>query len=206
MKRNRILTALREESGVTLMEMVVATFLISIASAIVIVMLNTAIGIMNDIESRAGGEAEANIIANNMAWEIRTGQKLAVDVPVLAATNANEITFYRMNDLTAVPVRFHYYLYGDKLMKGFLTAQADGPPWLFTGVENVSQAGQYVRNTSGSPMFKYYNDVGAQIYPASDTDRKLVRKVGISITCDIDTSLAPPPYTSNTEIRLRNQK
>ncbi len=62
---------LRRDAGVTLVEVMIATFLVSIAAVLVVTMLTTALGIMRDVEARAGGEAEAQVIVSNMAWESR---------------------------------------------------------------------------------------------------------------------------------------
>jgi prepilin-type N-terminal cleavage/methylation domain-containing protein len=200
------LTSTRNEAGVTLTELMIVMFLISIIATLMITMLNTTLGVMQDIEWRSGGEAEAQNIVSNLSWEIRSGQKLTVDTPVLAVANPNEITFYRVKTFGGVPTRYHYYLVGDKLTKGYLVGQDAGGTWTFTGVERVAQAGQYVRNNAGLPMFKYYKEDGTQITPLSASDRAMIRKVAISIVCDIKTDQDPPPYTSSIEVRLRNQR
>jgi prepilin-type N-terminal cleavage/methylation domain-containing protein len=206
MGRRAVILTIKDESGVTLTELMIVLFLVSIVATLMITMLNTTISTMQGIEDRSGGEAQAQIIANNVAWEVRTGQKLDVDTPVLAVANPNEMTFYRIKDFGDAPTRYHYYLVNDRLKKGYLTAQTGGPPWVFSGVERVAEAGKYVRNTTGTPMFRYYKEDGSQIVPVSASDRAMIRRVAISIVCDIDTSEAPPPYTSSIEVRLRNQR
>lgn len=65
--------------------------------------------------------------------------------------------------------------------------------------------GEHVANTSGQPIFIYYDGAGATLpTPLSEADRIRVRAVGISLSVRRQTDLKVEPTTVVTRVRLTN--
>lgn len=200
---------LKNENGVTLTELMITTFLMSIVGLVLVEVLMSGLTIMTGIESRTKIEGEAQQISGDLVWKLRTGQQVNLE-PVLALADQNAITYYSVTTVGGTPVRNHYFLdpYDNTILKkGIITGQEDSNGiWVFLGTETVSYAGQYVRNNTSTPLFRYYDENGVELQPATSDDRKKVRKIKISVICDDNITKDPPAYTSTREVRLRNQK
>lgn len=206
MKITCLFKSIRNEKGVSLPELMITMVLMSIVSTALLSITLTGTNLMQDIEARATSDREAQVVAKNLEWEIRSAQGLSEDTAVLDTAGGLAIQFYGVKTLGAKPTRFRYYLYEDKLMKGTMVATSDTPPWTFTGIETITQAGQYIRNNQYTPIFRYYNESGTEIFPVTAADRLNIRRIRISIVCDENTAKLPPAYTVTMEIGLRNQR
>jgi prepilin-type N-terminal cleavage/methylation domain-containing protein len=193
------------ERGVSLPELMVAITLISITSTVLLAITINSMNMIRDIETRATADRETQVIANNLAWELRSAQKISEDNPVLDIAEGNQIQFYRAKNLGDPPTRFRYYLDGGDLFKGKLNATGTAPAWTFIGSEEIALAGTYLTNDQAKPLFRYYDESGAELFPGSQADREKIRKVRISAMCDTDVGKPPAVYTVTLEVDLRNQ-
>ncbi|MFA5867802.1 MAG: prepilin-type N-terminal cleavage/methylation domain-containing protein [Actinomycetota bacterium] len=197
-------TTKNREIGVTLVELMVTMMLMSIAALVLLALLNAALGIMREVQARSEADGEAQLTISTLAWEIRSARSLDSSQPIIETALPVEIVLYRGGTLEGAPTRYRYYQSGAKLLKVYETAQAGGPPWVFTGVTTVAEIGRYIVNDSSTPIFSYFDGNGVEITGQTAAERAKIRLVRINIRCDVDISKPPPPANVTREVSLRN--
>lgn len=136
----------------------------------------------------------------------KVGCPLTDGDPVIAIANADEIMFYKVGSVGGAPVRYHYILNSPKLVKYYQTAAMGGPPWTFTEADQTAEMGAIVRNTSALPMFRYYDENGAEVVLQTVQARASIRMIRINVRSDVDPLKPPPAANVTREVYLRNQR
>lgn len=208
---------LRNESGITLTELMVAGAMAAIISAAFLVVFSSFNRSASLEEAKASALREVQAAAGDLSIELRqaiplTDGSFAVS-SLEAGWPAPELVFYsdRARD-AAGPERYRYYVSGCSgnlcdLMRDLTVADAGGPPWAFTGTVRSERVVANVLN-DGAPLFQGADwSTGSEVTTAScgtstACEFSLVR---ITIRVDPDPKIsAEEPLQVEREVRLRN--
>lgn len=114
---------------------------------------------------------------------------------------ANDFVFYADIDSDPLIERVHYYVQGTDIMRGVI--EPTGDPLAYSGSETVERVAEFVRNTAaGTPLFRYYNEVGTEITNYSGWTT--VRFVKVSLVVNVDESTLPNQLVLSSSAALRN--
>lgn len=120
----------------------------------------------------------------------------------LGSIATSSITFYSDIDEDGGIERVRIYLLGETLYR--VVTNAGGNPPSYTGqTPATSTLATYMRNTSATPIFRYYDDGGTEISLVSP-DVADVKSVGITILTDLNPNRAPNVLTLTGTATLRN--
>jgi type II secretory pathway pseudopilin PulG len=120
----------------------------------------------------------------------------------LAVAATSTITFYADLDNDGAIEKVRYYLQSEVLYRG--TTNSSGYPPSYTGQpESTTTVAAYVRNSTSTPLFVYY-DVSGNLLSSTSTDVSKVSSVGISLMVDLNPTRAPNVFTLYEQATLRN--
>lgn len=119
----------------------------------------------------------------------------------IISIGANEFVFYADIDSDPYIERVRFYLSGTDLMRGVV--EPTGNPLAYTGAEVSQRVAEYVRNVSaGTSLFRYYDELGAEITNYSNW--AYVRFVKVSLIVNVDQTTLPNQLTLSSSAALRN--
>ena len=128
--------------------------------------------------------------------------------PLVEAGDDHFIFFSDIDQDTSVE-RVRYFLVGSDLKKGVLKPTGD-PPLYVLANETVSVLSSYVRNTSSSPIFRYFNgdwptDTINNPLPTLTrlTDTKLMH---VYVIVNVDPARPPDDFILESDTQIRNLK
>ncbi len=119
--------------------------------------------------------------------------------PIVNAATST-VTFYVDIKGDGVVDKVRYYLSGTTLYKS-IVLPTGVPPTYIGQPENISTIATYVRATT-TPIFRYYNSVGAQLTTPIDVAK--ITSVNTTITVNLNPTRAPNNYTLSAGATLRN--
>jgi len=136
-----------------------------------------------------------------MVKVIREGAYSSQGAFPVVSIAANDIVFYADTDSDSLIERVHYYLQGTNLMRGVVDPSGNPPDYV--AGETTSQVAEYVRNASlGTPVFRYYDEIGQEI--VTYTNWANVRFVKVSLIVNVDANTLPNQLTLNSSAAIRN--
>jgi hypothetical protein len=128
--------------------------------------------------------------------------------PIVEAGD-NQFIFFSDIDKDTVVERVRYFLDGNNLKKGILKPTGDPPRYVLSD-ETVSFLSAYVRNTSSTPIFTYYNgdwpqDTINNPLPTLTrlTDTKLMH---VYVIINVDPNRPPDDFILESDTQIRNLK
>jgi prepilin-type N-terminal cleavage/methylation domain-containing protein len=191
-----------QEKGITLLEILVAITIFSIASLAVFLFINQGLKAQNFSFEQSLAISEARRGVDIMVKELREAQSADSGAYAIEKADANELIFFSDIDKDDQTERIHFWLSGTDFKKGVIqpTATPATYPALNESVETLSR---YVRNTS-TPVFTYYN-FNIQSQPlATPVDPKNVRYAGIYLRINVNPLIAPQDFDLTSNVHLRN--
>lgn len=121
--------------------------------------------------------------------------------PISSAATST-ITFYSDIDNDKAVEKVVYRLIGTTLFKTITNAV--GSPPSYTGQPiSTSTIAQYVRNSSTTPLFRYYDSSGMQL-STTTTDISKVASISVQLLVDLNPLRAPNVFTLTENATLRN--
>ncbi len=200
----------RKLAGLTLVEMLVALFIMS-AGMIGFMLLLSSTWKSNKFIVETGlssikvNRASAELI-NNLR---KVRQADNGDYPVESGDDF-DIKVYLDIDNDGVTERVHYWLDQgtDQLMRGIREPSASNPPTYAAGDGTTSVIADYIVNDASQPLFYYYNEN----YPGDNVNNPIstpiavqdVRLVRVLIRVNIDPIKAPNNINVESFVDLRN--
>jgi hypothetical protein len=206
---------LREESGVTLSELMVTVGLLTVVLGFV---MQSFLSVQNATTGgalRLENLEQARLLMDNVTKDIRTSVRLGTtDSPFLLADD-REVTFYgNLNLSTACPKKVHLYVDSQtRLIEEVTQPDAGGTPpsCSYTGASVQRFVGRYIANAASEPIFTYYYDDGAgdvaftpSQTPLSAANLLLVNGVGIHLSIRKPTNYTVANTTLVNKVRLPN--
>lgn len=154
----------------------------------------------------ADARQNGRLAVSRITRELRAAQSPSSSEYGISQADRCEIKFYADYNAATGPERIHYYLNGNSLMRGELNSSTSEEPWVYSGTEQAGQLAQYVRNTTSTPIFRYYDKNSSELtnLPLSLSDRKQVRIIEVSVLVDVKTVEAPNAFTIDSQAQLRN--
>jgi prepilin-type N-terminal cleavage/methylation domain-containing protein len=210
----RRLRAPRPDRGYTLVEMMIATALLSLvttaAFGVVIVMQNQAVATTD----RFTATGEGWTIADRITKDLRTAVAPTSTTAAFASAGANDVVFYaNLADLNTGngPTRLHAYtslLPGSNVSvfhEDATKPDVGGTPgnYTYSGAAVNRLDGQYIDTTQ--PIFSYYDADGTQILPMPITGNANLRSIdAVGVTLRIRVHPRSPVVVISTRIHVRN--
>lgn len=118
-----------------------------------------------------------------------------------AATSS--ITFYSDVDNDGTVEKIRLYLLNGSLYRGVTDPSSSVPPSYTGQTERVTTIANYVRNSTSTPLFTFY-DVDGVLMSSSSIDVSQVASISISVSVDLNPNRAPDILTFKETATLRN--
>ena len=188
---------LKNQKGVTIMEMIVVLGIVGLIIEGVYLFINE--GYKNWRYSRDQATAQDNvrIASDRIIQEIREIQRAESGANFIESATSSSLIFYSNVDADSDIERVKYYISGTDFYKGVIDpVENEGQITYPAGNEIVNKRASYIRNTN---IFTYYDFEGSVTTEIND-----IRQVHIKFVVDYDTSKIPSAITLETDATLRN--
>ena len=192
------MSRLRNNSGYSLLEMLIAISLVSILTLVVVNFFTTISRGYNYLQTESSAAVDLSNTMDRVAKVIRG----ATDV-VDAQTNSLTIYGYFLpND--AVVDKIKYYVSGTDLKVSVIPPTGSGPNYTYDPAnEKIYTISRSI--PVGAPVvFTYYDDLGNQLTGSFATTQ--IKQVGIQITTNPNPKVLRKSLSSQTTVTLRNKK
>ena len=213
MRLGRVLRrAAHEERGLTLVELMMATALLSLVLAASSAALASYQRTAASSDVRLENLTEAQAIMDVVSRDIRTATRppqQASESPFLVA-GANEVRFYaNLRTTTGAKLVRLYVDSGTGRVIEEAIEPAGAAPYTYTSAPVVRVVGRHFANGPGQPLLTYLNDQGVEIgnvltAPLTADQRLQIDAVRIKLSIRKSTSLNVRPTTVVTTVRLPN--
>lgn len=208
----------RDESGISLAEVMVAGAMASIIATAFLVVFSSFSRSVSLEESRAAALGEVQEAAANLAAELRQAAPAVDDgSPAVVLLDSDwataELVFFSDRDANAAgPERYRYYVDACTashcdLMRELTVADAAGPPWTFTGTPNVRRVISNLLISSDALFQGAEWSTGAEVVTTTcdATSPCSFSLVQITLRVDPDPNIsAEAPVHVRHEVRMRN--
>jgi type II secretory pathway pseudopilin PulG len=206
---------LRDESGISLLELVVVTSLLSVILGFVLPAFSSIQRADVGNALRLENLAEARLLMATVSRDIRTAARISATSSPFVLADDRELTFYANLALsTSCPKRIRLYIdVTDRLVEQVTNPDAGGAPpsCAYTGTPSVRLVGRYIANIASQPVFTLYHEVAGTptAFTTSDTPLSaanllLVDAVGIRFSIRKGTNFVVAPTTVVNRVRLPN--
>lgn len=150
---------------------------------------------------------EAQNILKLMARELRSMTPSENGSYPIAAASTSTITFYFDIDSDGLQDQIRYYLSANKLYRG-ITKPVGTPATYPSNAESPSILVTGIRNSSSTPIFKYYTGSygGSGSSMSYPLDLTRIRFIDVSLAIDTDVNKSPLSQVYSTSAALRNLK
>lgn len=206
MKKNKLNS--NKEGGFSFVEIMVVLGILSVFT-ILVAEFQTKVFILNRVFQ--GGlyeHTDASNIVKSMATEIRSMSVSSGGAYPIDSASTSTLSFYNDIDDDGLKERIRYFLAGTSLKRGVIKPTGN-PPTYVSSNETTSILFSNVRNSSSTPIFRYYNtnyDGSATSSLALPIDVLSVRLIHINVVLDNDPNQPLAPIDLNTEVSIRNLK
>jgi prepilin-type N-terminal cleavage/methylation domain-containing protein len=198
----------KKQSGVTLLEILVALSIFIIASSAVVVFIRQGFQVQNFSLEQTIAISEAKRGVETMVREIRETQIADTGAYPITEADDQQYIFYSDIDKDNAVERVRYFLDGTDFKKGTIEPQTN-PVQYVEADEVVVTLSQYVRNGT-DPIFTYYNGD----WPTDSINNPLstpaavadVRLVSMSLSINVRPSSAPSDFVLKSDVHIRNLK
>ena len=205
----------RDESGMSLLELVVVTSIMS-------VILGFVLPAFSSIQRADVGNAlrnenlgEARVLMGTVSKDIRTAARISSTSSPFLLADDREVTFYaNLNLTTSCPKRIHIYVDATSRLVEEVTDPDAGdtpPDCEYNGTPMVRLVGRFIANTPSQPLFTFYYELAGMPTaftttntPLSATNLLLVEAVGIRFSIRKGTNFVVAPTTVVNRVRLPN--
>ena len=120
----------------------------------------------------------------------------------LQSVGTSSITFFSDIDGNGSVDKIHLYLQDGTLYRG-VTLSTSSPPTYVGQAEATTTIATYVRNSSTTPLFRYYDDNGVEL-SSTTIPLALVRSIATSVMVDLNPLRAPDVLILQETATLRN--
>lgn len=150
-------------------------------------------------------QQELQVLMRRFSAEVRAAAPSETGSFAIASASTTQLTFYTDSDNDGIVERIRYYIQGNQLRKG--TLRPTGSPLAYTGTESTRTLVRNVIATT-TPVFSYYNSTyaGTSTALVQPVTLSAVRLIKMTLVVDDDTTQAPPPVESTTQVTVRTLK
>jgi prepilin-type N-terminal cleavage/methylation domain-containing protein len=196
-----------DERGLTLIELVMASALLSLVLAAAAAALASyqRTAASSDIRLENLGEAQA--IMDLVSRDIRTATRPSAGAAPFILAADNEVRFYANLQTTTGPKQVRLYVdSGSGRVIEESIEPTGAPPYSYTSTPTIRVVGRHFANASTQPLLTYLDDQGNVLGPTplTATQRLQVDSVRIELSIRKSTSLSVRATTVRTTVRLPN--
>jgi len=138
-----------------------------------------------------------------MVKDIREADYADTGAFPLISAGANDFSFYSDIDGDGSKEKVRFFVSANDFMTG-VTESAGIPP-VYSGAESISMVAQYVRNIeNGTPIFRYYDNAGAEITNYTNVSKIVFVKVDLVVNVNPET--LPNEFDLHSSASIRNLK
>ncbi len=188
---------LPNERGVSIIELIFAVAIVATVVTAIYQMFYFAESSWAQGEIETQQSQAASVAITSMSRALRGIVAPSPSLSPIEAANENEI------DSDEKPERVHYSIRGGDLILGVVEPNS-GPPWMYGGDESAIVVARSLVNDAQYPLFRYYDENGAEITPISQFDRDRIRVIRIAPRVLMSRSAKPTQLT--TDIAPRNMR
>lgn len=120
----------------------------------------------------------------------------------IAAAATSSVTFYADIDRDASIERVRLYRLNDTFYEVVTQATGNPPVYPNTGSTSTTTIATYVKNATSTPVFRYYDDTGAEL--AAPFEAARIRRVAARLDVDINPLRAPNILVMEASATVRN--
>lgn len=192
----------KNQTGVTLVELLVALAIFAIASIIVWAFITNSYKLQNFTFEQSSAITEARRGVETMVKELREALPGDNGSYPIELANPQELIFYADFDRDNAIEKVHYWLDGSDFKKG--VTESSGTPLIYDPLdEEVQTISRYVRNNT-TTIFTYRDsDYAALTTPADPNNIQLINTF---LTINVYQNRAPFDYELESDVTLRNLK
>ncbi len=121
----------------------------------------------------------------------------------IASAATSTITFYSDVDGDGTVERIRLYVLGTTFYRG-VTDSTSSPPTYTGQKEATTTIATYVRNSSTTPLFRYYDSDGSELATTTTVDVSQISSISTSVMVDLNPLRAPDILTLQETATLRN--
>lgn len=190
---------LRDESGFTLVELLVALSVFMVVITIALGELSSGITRTRDLDKSANTATTTRLSINEMVRELRQASTDDVAVPVFASISPTAVTFYSPDRLTPKHLRkIRYRLAAGVVQRAEeVSTNAGNPPWTFSGAVPIWTT--VVVDVTNTDIFTFLDVAGIATTTSAKVSRVTVRveaKSGLSAS-------GRATYRTDVDIRIQ---
>ncbi len=194
-----------QEKGLTIIEVVVATFILMILVVILFSAFKDNFALSRRTHESLVAQQDLQILGRKFAAEVRAAAPSESGGFAIGSVSTSSFMFYTDADNDGIAERVRYFLDGDTFVRGVLVPS--GSPLAYTGTEMKRALVQNVIATT-TPVFQYYDTTytGTSSPLSVPFDPSAIRLVQLTLVVDADTRLPPDPVVSTTQVSIRTLK
>jgi prepilin-type N-terminal cleavage/methylation domain-containing protein len=196
-----------DERGMTLIELMMATAMLSLVLAASAAALASYQRTAASSDIRLENLSEAQTIMDVVSRDIRTATRPGAGESPFVVASANEVRFYANLRTTTGPKLVRLYV---NTITGQVIEEAieptGAPPYSYTSAPTVRVVGRHFANVGTQPLLTYLDDQGNVISTATLTadERLQINAVRIDLSIRKSNNLSVNPTTVRTTVRLPN--
>lgn len=193
--------------GMTLVELLVAGFIMTLLMGMISVVLVRTFYVNRYVLEQGLNNTELQRAIRDFSLTLREARQSDSGAYPLEEADSFELTFYANIDDDPQVERVHYFLEAAALKRG--VSEAAGFPKTYpTEDESVMTVANGIINTSGEPIFEYYNSN----YPQDTANNPLLTPIAIEnvslikldLRANIDPNHVPDSMRMETFVKPRN--
>lgn len=203
-----------DERGMTLIELVMASALLSLVLAAAGAALASYQRTAASSDIRLENLAEAQAIMDVVSRDIRTATRPAGEAnasPFLFADN-NEVRFYANLQTTTGPKQVRLYVDSGtgRVVEESIEPTGSQAPYQYTSAPVIRVVGRHFANAAGKPLLTYLDEQGNPVRatplatPLTAAERLSIDSVRIELSIRKSTNLSVRATTVRTTVRLPN--
>jgi prepilin-type N-terminal cleavage/methylation domain-containing protein len=199
--------AVRDERGLTLVELMMASALLSLVLAASAAALASYQRTAASSDIRLENLTEAQAIMDVVSRDVRTATRPSAGQSPFLMASANEVRFYANLRTTTGPklVRLYVESSTGRVIEEAIEP-AGAPPYTYNSTPVVRVVGRHFANSSTQPLLTYIDDEGNVLSgsPLTAAQRLQIDAVRIDLSIRKSTNLAVRATTVRTTVRLPN--
>jgi len=194
------------DNGFTAVEIIIATFILSVVGVSIYALQNDIFAINRTISKSLEIQNEIRVTLRTVSMEIRSASPSSLGAHTIDNAGTSTFSFYANIDADSYKEKIRYFMDGKTLKRG-VTKLTGNPLGYYPATEKISELIHDVRNGTSS-VFSYfdsnYDGTSASLpYPLDKNVIRLVR-VTVMINQSKNTNLTPVIFT--TQVTMRNLK
>jgi hypothetical protein len=201
----------RDESGLTLAELLITMVLMGLVGSLVLSVYSTSANVVVDNDRRLDSVNIATIGMERLSKAIRAGTEIkqashAENIPAFLEAGASRMVFHSY--LGSSPSRITFDVDAQRVLNETVVpadSSSTEPYWTFTGPATTRIVARKIPAGLATPLFRYFDGGGAEIAPTTDPDElRRIEQVQISLTVQADPTNTVRPALLENRVALPN--